>query len=263
MLRPARGRRHRSALGQGPTARRRCRRLRHWHELSADERAAGARPLPGAARRGARALPRLRRRVLGQIRCRRGLPRGLRRRAHPRRLALRDDPGRIRRLGPRARRSLGDHGGNQSLRRQRGIVSRADVQHGNAVAPRLGRAEEAIPPRDRERQAAPSVDGGHRAFDRHRHDPAQDDRGAPRRPLRRQRTEGVDLAAAALRPDDRARADHAAQRGPAQVGRNERVPGRRARRARRRNHDRAADRNMVNHETNGCSSTSSRYRRRA
>jgi hypothetical protein len=58
-------------------------------------------------------------------------------------------------------------------------------------------------------------DGRHRAHDRHRHDEAQDDRREARRPLRRERPEGLDLARAALRPDDPAGAHDAARRGGA------------------------------------------------
>ena len=59
------------------------------------------------------------------------------------------------------------------------------------------------------RRAAPAVDGRHRADHGHRHDEDPHERRAPRRPLRRQRPEGVDLARAALRPHDPARANDA------------------------------------------------------
>ena len=65
--------------------------------------------------------------------------------------------------------------------------------------------------------------------DRHRYDQAQDDGDPEGRSLSGQRSEGVDLAAAAFRSDDPAGAHHAARRGQAQGRRHERVPGRPAR----------------------------------
>ncbi|MCK7533436.1 MAG: acyl-CoA dehydrogenase family protein, partial [Marinilabiliales bacterium] len=67
----------------------------------------------------------------------RGLPGGLRRRADQGRLAGGADPAGVRRLGPRPGRGLGDHGGDQPLRRQLRRLPRPDVQHGHAAAPRL------------------------------------------------------------------------------------------------------------------------------
>jgi acyl-CoA dehydrogenase len=105
--------------------------------------------------------------------------------------------------------------------------------------------------RDRQRRAAPAVDGRDRADHRHRHHQDQDHRGEEGRPLRRQRPEGLDLARAALGPDDPAGAHHAAGRGASEedpracrsswstcaIGREERLTVR-------------PIRNMVNHETN-------------
>ncbi len=139
---------------------------------------------------------------------------------HEGRLARRADPAGVRRLRPRPRGSLGHHGRDQPLRRQRRRMPRPDVQHGHAAAARLGRAEAPLPSEDRERRTAPPVDGRDRAHDRHRHDEAQDDRSEARRPLRRERPEGLDLAHPALRPDDPARAHDAARGGEAQVGRH-------------------------------------------
>ena len=65
------------------------------------------------------------------------LSRGVRRRADQGRLARRADPAGVRRLGPRPDRGVGDHGGDQPLRRQRRRLPRPDVQHGHAAAPRL------------------------------------------------------------------------------------------------------------------------------
>ena len=89
---------------------------------------------------------------------------------------------------------------------------------GTLLRARLGGAEAQVSARDCRGRAAPAVDGGDRARHRHRHHPARDDRAAQGRSLCRRRPEGVDLARAALRPDDPARADHAACRGQAQVG---------------------------------------------
>ena len=75
------------------------------------------------------------------------------------------------------------------------------------------RAEAALPAEDRQRRAAPAVDGRDRADHRHRHHEDQDHRRQAGRPLRRQRPEGLDLAHPALRPDDPAGAHHAAGRG--------------------------------------------------
>ena len=46
-----------------------------------------------------------------------------------------------------------------AIRRQRRRVPRPDVQHGHAAAPRLGSAEAPVPAEDRQRRAAPAVDG--------------------------------------------------------------------------------------------------------
>jgi alkylation response protein AidB-like acyl-CoA dehydrogenase len=46
-------------------------------------------------------------------------------------------PSRVRRLGPGPGRSLGDHGGDQLLRRQCGRAARPDVQHEHAAAARV------------------------------------------------------------------------------------------------------------------------------
>ena len=44
------------------------------------------------------------------------------------------DSRRVRRAGAGAHRGVGDHGGDQPVRRQRGRVPRPDVQHGHAAA---------------------------------------------------------------------------------------------------------------------------------
>ena len=160
-------------------------------------------------RRDPRPVRRISRRVFPPHRRGARLSRGIRRRAHQGRLAGRADPAGIRRLGARAHRGVGHHGGDQPLRRQLRRLPRPDVQHGHAAAPRLRRAEAGVPAEDRERRAAPAVDGRHRADHRHRHDEDQDDRREEGRPLRRQRPEGVDLARPALRPHDPARAHDA------------------------------------------------------
>ena len=91
------------------------------------------------------------------------LSRSLRRCADQGRLARRDDPAGIRRLGPGPGRGFRDHGGDQPLRRQLRRLPRPDVQHGHAAAPRLRGAEAAVPAQDRHRRTAPAVDGRHRA----------------------------------------------------------------------------------------------------
>ena len=89
-----------------------------------------------------------------------------------------------------------------------------------------------------------------RADDRDRYDQTQDDSGEEGRPLRRQRSEGVDLAPAAFGPDDPARAHDARDAGCAQVRRHVDL------RRRSASGDRATAcrcgpfANMVNHETN-------------
>ena len=76
--------------------------------------------------------------------------------------------------------------------------------------------------------------------DRHRHHQDQDHRGEEGRPLRHQRPEGLDLAHPALRPDDPARAHHAAGRGEEEVRGHVDLP-RRPARGHRQGPDRAAD----------------------
>ena len=97
------------------------------------------------------------------------------------------------------------------------------LRHGSA------RAEAQVSAEDRERRAAPAIDGRHRAHHRHRHDENQDHRRARGRPLCRQRPEGVDLARAALRPDDPAGAHHAARRCEEEIRRHVDLPRRSAR----------------------------------
>ena len=146
------------------------------------------------------------------------LPGRVRRRADQGRLDGRADPGGVWRLGPRPHRGVRDHGGDQPRRRQLRRLPRPDVQHGHAGPARLRGAEAEVPAEDRLRRAAPAIDGRHRADHRHRHHQDQDHRGQEGRPLRRQRPEGLDLARAALRPDDPAGAHHAADRGQEEVG---------------------------------------------
>ena len=81
-------------------------------------------------------------------------------------------------------------------------------------------------PGGRPRRAAPAGLRRHRARRRLGDDPPQDHRRAPRRPLRRQRPEGVDLARPALRPAAAAGAHHAVRRADRQDARPERLPGR-------------------------------------
>ena len=91
------------------------------------------------------------------------------------------------------------------------------------------------------RRAATAVVRRHRADDRHRHDEAQDVRRATRRPLRRERAEGVDLARPALRPDAAAGAHDAARRREEEVGRAVGLSRRSATTREQRGMTRAAD----------------------
>ena len=190
-----------------------------WHQVEEAGDAAhpqdmnlGARKSSRAARRGAPALQPVRLRVLAEDRRAARLPRSLRRGADQGGLDVGADPRGIRRLRPVAHRSDGDHGGSDALGRQRRLLPRPDVQHEHPAAPRLAAAEEEVPAEDRHRRAAPAVDGRHRARRGHRHHQDQDRGGEERRPLRGERPEGVDLAAAALGADDPARAHHSAFR---------------------------------------------------
>jgi acyl-CoA dehydrogenase len=70
------------------------------------------------------------------------------------------------------------------------------------------------------------------------------------RPLGRQRPEGLDLAGAALRPDDPAGAHHAARRGEEEVGRACRSSSSTCARRSARASRCGRSANMVNHETN-------------
>ena len=108
------------------------------------------------------------------------------------------------------------------------------LRHGSEAQKQL------VPAEDRERRAAPAVDGRDRAHHRHRHHQDQDHRREEGRPLRRQRPEGLDLARPALRPDDPAGAHHAAGRGEEEV-RGHVDLHRRPARGHRPRPDRAAD----------------------
>ena len=98
------------------------------------------------------------RRVLPQASTwRASTPSRVRRRADQGRLAGGADPAGVRRLGPGPGRGLGDHGGDQPLRRQLRRLPRPDVQHGHAAAPRLAPSRSALPAEDRQRRTAPAV----------------------------------------------------------------------------------------------------------
>ena len=142
----------------------------------------------------------------------RGYPGRVRRRADQGRLARRADPAGVRRLGPRAHRGVGHHGGDQPLRRQLRRVPRPDVQHGHAAAPRLGGAEARATCR-RSRAASCGCSRWRVTEPTTGTDTTKikTDRGAQGRPLRRQRAEGLDLARPALGPHDPARAHDAAR----------------------------------------------------
>ena len=149
----------------------------------------------------------------------RGVSRRVRQSAHRRRMARGAHSHRVRRRRTVAHRSVGHSRGDQPLRRELRRVPRADVHHGHAAAARLGGAEAALPAQDRVGRAAPAVVRRHRADDGNRHDEAQDVRRATRRPLRRERAEGLDLAHPAFRPDAAARAHDAARRREEEVRR--------------------------------------------
>ena len=115
-----------------------------------------------------RAVSRLSRRVLAATRSRARVSRRVRHRAHERRLDGSAHPDRVRRRRTRPRRSVGHHGGDQPERRELRRVPRTALQHGDAAAARLGRAEARVPPAHRERRVASSVDGRDRTHDRNR-----------------------------------------------------------------------------------------------
>ncbi len=71
---------------------------------------------------------------------------------------------------------------------------------------RVRRRRSGLPAGHRPRRTAPAIDGGDRTDHGHRHDEVEDRRGPQGRSLRRQRPEGLDLAAPAFGPDDPARA---------------------------------------------------------
>ena len=164
-------------------------------------------------------------RVLAQARSRARLSDRVRPRADRGRLSLGADPGGIRRLRPRAFGGGGDPGDDPGRGLQRCRVPRADVHHGHDPAPRLGRAEAAVPAGDRARRAAAAGVRRHRADQRHRHHRAAHLRPPRRRPLHRQRPEDLDQPRRAFRPDAAAGAHHAARadgeahRGPVDLHR--------------------------------------------
>ena len=137
-----------------------------------------------------------------------------------------------------------DHGGDQPLGRQLRRLPRPDVQHEHAGPARLRGAAPELPAEDRDRRAAPAVDGRHRADHRHRHDQDQDD-GRPKGDRYvDQRPEGLDQPGPALRPDDPARAHHAA-----------RPRSRRSRRACRSSSSTSRRRSASGHDASARSST--------
>ena len=97
-----------------------------------------------------------------------------------------------------------------------------------------------VPAADRIRRAAPAGVRRDRAERRLGHDPDQHARRAPRRGLRGQRTEDLDIARRALRPDGAARAHHAAGADREAHGRPVGVPRGHARAHRRRGTGRCA-----------------------
>ncbi len=198
----------------------------------------GLRPLrrpEGHPRRRARAVRRLRRRVLARAGAG-PLPGGVRARADGARLARGADPGGLRRRRARAERGERDPGGDRGQRRQPGRLPRADVRDGNAAAARLRGAEAALAAGDRRRRSAAAGVRGDRADRRFGHDEDPDPRSPHGLRLRGQRPEGLDLARAAQRPDDPARPHHAARRGGEEDRRPLGLPGRHAR-ARRQPRD--------------------------
>ena len=146
------------------------------------------------------------------------------------------DPGGIWRLRPAVARRRGDPRRDQRLGLHRQPGPRPDVHHGHPAAARQRGAEAALSAEDRVGRIAPAGVRRHRADHRLRHDQAEDPRGArrQRRPLRRQRPEGVDLARAAVRSDAAAGAHDAGRGGQAPHRRAVGVPGRSAREPRQR-----------------------------
>ena len=164
------------------------------------------------------------------------VPGGVCRRLDQGRLAGGDDSAGIWRLGARSHRGHGDHGGDQSRRRKLRRLPRTDVQHGHVVAAWVRRAKAAIPAQDRQRRAAPAIDGCDRAFDRHRYDQDQDDRGEKGRSLRRQWAEGMDLQGAAFGSDDPPCAHDGARGCEKEIRGHVDLPGRLARGGRQGTH---------------------------
>ena len=83
---------------------------------------------------------------------------------------------------------------------------------GTLLAPRLGRAEARYLPQIASGELRLQSMAVTEPSSGTRYDEDHDHRGEERRPLRRQRPEGLDLARAAFRPDDPARAHDAARR---------------------------------------------------
>ena len=111
------------------------------------------------------------RRVPPQDRRAARLSRGLRRRADQGRLAGRADPAGIRRLRPGPDRGVGDHGGDQPLAAATPAPATARcTTWARCCATAPTAQKERYLPQDRQRRAAPAVDGRDRADHRHRHD---------------------------------------------------------------------------------------------
>src|SRR5687767_4971948 len=113
---------------------------------------------PRAARRGARAVQALRRRLLAQDRRGARLSRRVRQGADRGGLARGAHTRGVRRLGALGHPGLHHPGGDQPLGRLRRLGARPDVRHGLRAAARLQRAEAQLPAEDRERRAAHAVD---------------------------------------------------------------------------------------------------------
>ena len=123
-------------------------------------------------------------------------PDRVRRRADRGRLPRRADPGGVRRRRSAAVGRLRHPGDHPRDRLQRRGLPRPDVHHGHGAAARQRGAEAEVPAGHRLRRAQAAGLRRHRAHHRLRHHPAQDPRRQEgQRPLRRQRPEGVDLAA--------------------------------------------------------------------
>ena len=236
---------HSFAVSPRPTGQGRPVVGRHRDGRARDGRDGGAsrerRPAPGDSRRDARAVRSVPRRILSQGRRRARLSRRVRRRADRRRMAVGDDSRSLRRhrAGLAAASVIMEEinrcGGNAGAVHGQMYNMGTLLRHGSDAQKRKYLPSIA---EGRLRIQSMAVTEPTAGTDTTR---IKTTAVQARRPLRRQRTEGVDLARPAFGPDDPARAHDAARRGAQALGGDVDLHRRPARCHRPRPH-RAADR---------------------